>query len=80
MVTTPYTVDELRERIRTLEDGLVKIEKGVQFADRGVTYKTADEITPSLVYFKNELATLLAPGATTPARSKQTLGVSRNGF
>jgi hypothetical protein len=80
VVTTPYTVDELRERIRTLENGLAKIEKGVQFADRGVTYKTADELTPSLVYFKDQLAALLATGTTVPVRSKQTFGTSSNGF
>jgi hypothetical protein len=58
----------------------VKIEKGVQFADRGVTYKTAEEITPSLVYFQDRLAALLAQGTTPTVRSKQTFGVSRSGF
>ena len=80
MTSIPYTEDDIRARIRTLEDGLAKVEKGVTFADRGVTYKTAAELTPSLVYFRGLLAEVLATGTTVPTRSKQTFGVASNGF
>jgi hypothetical protein len=75
----PYTADELRDRIRTLEDGLLQVAKGVQFADRGVTYNSAAEIRERIDYFSGQL-TQLTSGASVVPRSKQTLGVSRNGF
>lgn len=70
-----YTEDELRERIRTLEDGLLLVEKGVQFADRGVTYNSSHELRDRIAYFKGLLSSLLG------GRSKQSVGyAARSGF
>lgn len=68
-----YTEAELRERIRTLEDGLLLVEKGVQFADRGVTYNSASELQSRLSYFKGLLRELLG------SRSKQSVGYTSGG-
>lgn len=80
MVTTPYTEDELRARIRTLEDGLLQVLKGASFADRGVQYKTAAELEPSIAYFKGLLTSVLDDGSAISRRSKQTYGVLSSGF
>lgn len=70
-----YTEAQLRERIQTLEDGLLLVEKGVQHADRGITYNSSNELQSRISYFKGLLRELLG------GRSKQSVGyASGSGF
>lgn len=69
----PYTEAELRSRIRTLEEGLVQVAKGIQFSDRGVTYNSAQEIRERIDYFRIKLASL------TGDRRKQSRGIASKG-
>lgn len=69
-----YTAVELRERIRTLEEGLVQVARGVQFSDRGVTYNSASELRERIEYFRQKLASL------TGARRKQSKGIASKGI
>lgn len=74
MAYSPYTETEFRERIRTLEDGLVQVARGVNFSDRGVTYNSAEEIRGRIRYFQDLLAQAIG------GRSRQSIGVSCKGF
>lgn len=70
-----YTEAQLRERIETLEAGLLLVEKGVQFGDRGVTYNSSSELQSRIAYFKGLLRELLG------GRSKQSVGyAARSGY
>lgn len=64
---------EIEERISTLEQGLARVEAGSTFADRGVTYRSVDQILSAIDYWRSKLATLLG-------RPKQTLLVASKGF
>ena len=74
MAYAEYTEAELRERIRTLEDGMLLVERGTTFADRGVTYNSANELRDRIEYFKGLLNEHLS------GRCKQSYGVASKGF
>lgn len=76
MATIPLTEDEVRAAIRRLEDGLLTPAKATAFGDRSTTYKTAEEIMPSLEYYRG----LLAQFTTVTPRKKQFHSVATKGF
>lgn len=76
MATLPYTEEELRARIRTLEEGLLQVAKGVTFADRGVQYHEAAELQERIAYFRGLLGQL----STVTTRPRQFHGVGSKGF
>ena len=67
------TPEQIQERIDTLEAGLAKIEAGTSFADRGVTYVTAESLLTRIAYFQGLLV-------TPTGRPRQTLITASKGF
>lgn len=64
---------EIETRISTLQEGLVKVQAGVTFADRGVTYRSVDDILSAIDYWRSQLASAVS-------RPKQTMLVASKGF
>lgn len=75
-----YTQAELEAKIAALETTLARGELRVDFSDRSVTYRSIDELTKALEYFKRLLSDLLAAASPGSRRSRQTLGVASRGF
>lgn len=67
------TQSQIEERIATLEGGMALVEAGTTFADRGVTYRSAEQLTAQISYYQGRLNSLLG-------RARQTLIVSSKGF
>ena len=68
-----YTEIQIRTRITTLEGGLAKIESGADFSDRGVRYRTPDELLKAIAYWQGLLRDLLG-------RPRQYRGVASKGL
>lgn len=71
-----YTEDELRARIRALEDIRVAGVGRVRYGDRETQYRTGAEIDQDITYFKG----LLTAMAGTTTRPRQFLGTASKGF
>jgi hypothetical protein len=71
-----YTVEQIEAKIATLETGLVQVARGVTFADRGVTYKSPDELEQAIAYWQRKLA----EASGTTRRAKQTYMVGGRGL
>lgn len=69
-----YTEEQITERIETLELGLSTVEAGATFADRGVTYRSVEQIKAAIAYWQNKL------DALGGGHSRQFFGVASKGF
>lgn len=76
-VYADFTEEELRGHIRALQLTYARGERTVQFADRSVTYATAEEILRRLRYFEGLLAANLAGRAPRP---RQAYGTASKGL
>ena len=70
-----YSQADLEAKITALETTLAKGELTVEFADRRVTYRSTNEITAALEYFKGLLVTVTGTG-----RRRQFLATAGKGF
>lgn len=75
-----YTQAELEAKIAALETTLARGELRVDFSDRSVTYRSTDDLTAAIEYFKKLLSDMLAEASPGSRRSRQTLGVASRGF
>lgn len=76
-VYVDFTEEELRAQLRALHLTFARGERTVQFADRSVTYATADEIRTRIDYLEALLAAQLA---TAPRRPRQAFGTASKGL
>ena len=65
----------IEAKIETLEGGLSVIESGTTFSDRGVTYRTVEELQAAISYWERKLAAL-----DSGSRRRQTLVYASKGF
>jgi hypothetical protein len=74
MAADPTTADGVRAIITGLRLGLASYVSGTTFQDRGVTYRSTDEILQAITYFEGLLARIVGRS------KKQTLVVGQKGF
>lgn len=70
MAWTTVQIEAALDKLRT---ALARGEQSVTFADRGLTYKSTDQIIAAIREFEGMLA-------TASERPRQFLGYSRKGF
>ena len=69
-----YTQAQIEAHIAKLEtEGMTKVEAGLTFESRGVTYKSVASLEREIGYWKRKLEALLG-------RGRQTLIVASKGF
>lgn len=75
-----YVQSEVEAKIAALESALGRGEMRVDFADRSVTYRSVQDLTDALAYFKRILAEILATANPGTVRSRQSYAVGASGF
>lgn len=68
------TLAEAQAARAALQAALAKGERSVQFSDRAVTYRSADELRDAIAYYDGLIARL------SGGRKRQVLAVASKGF